>query len=49
MDKNIAVNTVENTLMYLLKYACLRQTQAVQTMPPTADGEARLTTTKSGK
>lgn len=32
--------------MYLLECVCLHSTQAVQMMPPTADGEAYLTTTR---
>lgn len=42
------LNASDINLMYLLKCICLHQTEAVQTMPPAADGEASLTM-KSGK
>lgn len=40
------LSSAETACMYLLKCVCLHSTQAVQMMPPTADGEAYLTTTR---
>lgn len=42
----LRTSAAEIACMYLLGCVCLRSTQAVQMMPPIADGEAYLTTTR---